>query len=333
VPAAAPARIRLWPQGRRPWVYAGMAAAAAVVIMLVETNQSARQQSPQQPLPGERLPAGAGDADALNAGPRISAVPGASSSNRAGDLLLAEDRDLKRVVNELGWPEIAAPLAEQAAAVERQQGPASLTPDVMVVECSVSPQLEMADPIAEVFLRNAITVDGQLEKRKVPPAKADSDHQPAVAAPANGSRGPAAVELFFVVAAREQLQSTLSDLGKHPGVSYKLLSKDAAASALAPAKSSAKQAAHQSRAQRLTIPDEQRRLVEKATSSNPAGLRVAPQSDGDPTKPSPAPGAAADRQQAEPPKTSDAAATSAEPAPLQRALFIVRVRAAAEESP
>ncbi len=357
-----PAR-KAWhlPQGRRPWIYAAAAMAAALVIMLVESKDRAPQLAQQSPLPGHAELSAPHSMDSVDrpAGSRAPA-DAAVQKKDSHDQPPADDGDVKLVLDQLGWPAISQQVAQQAATIEQQLGGPMLPSEVLVVECSITPQNRTPDPMVASFLNNSIAVDGHIAKSKGLVAKADNRSEPAAA---DKDHAPEAAEMFFVVATPVQLEATLAELGNRPGVSVKLLTsnrlsasrkapghagedrrplgdvdKEKGAATAAPAtpglnagqsQRSANGGSQQSRAQRLDIPESLRRLVEstpsaaKSTPPAEAGKREADQKQSPP-----APAAAPEQKPAELRQSATQSNATAEPPPLQRALFIVRVRAA-----
>ena len=347
--SSAPKRSWRWPQGRRPWVYAAAALAAAVLIMLVESNQRAPQIAQREPLPGHAELSAPRSSDSVGVEPhrKAASAPSAVASKEGHDQLLPDDMDVKQVLDQLGWPAISQQVARQAATIEHQQGGPMLPSDVLVVECSIAPQNQTPDPMVASFLNNSIAVDRRVAQAKEPAANALDRSAPALTGSDKNS-GSEPAELFFVVATPDQLEATLAELGNRPGVSVKLLTEnrrgltpkatdrggqggetqrpnvDAEQEKSAATATNAKpglnveqspvstpSASQQGRAQRLDIPENLRRLVEAAPpAAKPNEPAERNKRGADQTQPPPAP--------------------AAEQSLLQRALFIVRVRAPKE---
>ena len=141
--SAPPKRTSPWPQGRRPWIYAAMAVAAAIVIMLAESKEdgtagelAGQSRSPARlEMSAPLATCGGVDVDvvAAHAGHDAAidrtANPGAATNmprqcpapacagrklrrkvaaKDGHDKALPDDMDVKLVLDQLGWPAISS---------------------------------------------------------------------------------------------------------------------------------------------------------------------------------------------------------------------------------
>jgi hypothetical protein len=245
MPSASAARRALlrWPRGKRPWIYAALTAAAALLVMFQESARHApdvgRIALGPMPQPGEigappaNAPAPDSDAERRAiAAPTSAARPLAAAAKPvppptvqapAGAMPQAEslepaERDSSAA--KLGIDgSLSAELARQLRSLGRLDlGPAQVSPDLWIIECEVSSADVPQQPFDRVLTQNSIgMVDEEVNGAQLSLRTQASTAKATAGAPTKeASSAVAPLDSVYVVATRPQIEAALAQLAAEP---------------------------------------------------------------------------------------------------------------------
>lgn len=228
--ALPPGPVRAWASrmrtSRRPWVYAGAAAAAAVVLVLLrpatiehvphaalpeqraERVPMARQNLELNPAPTQSKPASAariaGSARELDKTEKPHLATAARGKTEHESLSANQTRPIEQALAEYGFIAALPDVSRQIALHEQQAGQSPLDGELTVVRCKLPANINASEQLSKIFGQQHISLE-----------RAEADADRASASLQMDDRQEA--ELLFVLAPQAELDAALAQLAAQPG--------------------------------------------------------------------------------------------------------------------